>query len=358
MLVSRTAVVGMASSLFVAAALAACSSSSSDASSSTGGTGTGGSGAGGATGFGAVGMCYSTKSQCGLPGSHCMSLVDNTSTTKKTLRISQLRVTKPALLASKPIEFSIIGPAVTWADDAACGLSAPGKAGQFNWLLEFDTAAKTLKTGGAKPVDDAHSGYCYVNDSFGGLAVAPIAPTPIDLTDNKDGTFTFGTTQKFDISVPIFLDKTATKAPIVLPLKGGTIKNGTLTEGGNCIGKFKGDTLDPSTSPPCQPQTSDPTKDDAYQYTSGATLEGYITAEDADSVIVVDLGQSLCSLLANTAMDVGGVKHCLRDTGGKLDFSKTTTPPDFSSKGDGNNDAYGLGAEVSAAGVKINDTCN
>jgi hypothetical protein len=288
-----------------------------------------------------------------------MTLVDNTSTNKKTLRISQLRVTKPALLASKPIEFSIIGPAVTWIDDAACGLSAPGKAGQFNWLLEFDIAAKTLKTGGAKPVDDAHSGYCYVNAMFGMLPVAPIPPTPIDITDNKDGSFTFGTTQKFDISVPIFLDKTGMKQPIVLPLKGGSIKNGKLTEGGNCIGRFKGETLDPTSTPtPCTPPVSDPTKDDAYQYTSGATLDGYVTAEDADNVIVVDLGQSLCSLLANTSMVAAdGIKHCARDAAGKLDFSKTTTPPDFSSKGDGMNDAYGLGAEVSAAGVKINDTC-
>ena len=374
MSLSRTTSLAVSTALItLAAALSACgSSSASPAPAATtgagaGGSGAGGSGAGASAGssaggsgnLGAVGPCFSTNPICGLPGSSCMALVDNTTVTRKTLRMSQLAVTKPATLASKTVEFSIITPAVTWIDNPACGLTAPGKAGQFNWLLEIDTANKTMKTGGAAPVADAHGGYCYVNQSFGGLLVAPTTG-PIDLKDNGDGTFDFSSMGKFDISVPIFLDATGTKAPIVLPLKGGTITNGKLSEKGNCIGRFRGKAgeLDPTTKPPCATQSSDPKDPLSYSYVNDATLTGYITAEDADKVLVVDLGESLCGLLTNAIMTAAdGTKVCKRDMAGKLDFSSSMTGPDFSSKGDGVKDSFELGATFAAAAVKINDTC-
>ena len=370
MSLSRTTSLAVSTALItLAAALSACGSSSASPAPATttgaGGSGAGGSGAGASAGsgaggsgdLGAVGPCYSKDKTCGLPGSSCMALVDNTTVTRKTLRMSQLAITKPATLASKTVEFNIITPAVNWIDNMACGFVPSGKAGQFNWLLEIDTAMKTMKTGGAAPVADPHAGYCYINQSFGGLMVAPTTG-PLDLTDNGDGTFNFASNMKFDIAVPIFLDATGTKPPIVLPLKGGTITNGKLGEKGNCIGRFRGKAgeLDPSIK--CQTTTSDPKDPNAYQYVNDATLSGYITAEDADKVLVVDLNESLCGLLTNaTMMAADGSKVCKRDAAGKLDFGASMSGPDFSSKGDGVMDSFELGATFAAAAVKINDTC-
>jgi len=159
--------------------------------------------------------------------------------------------------------------------------------------------------------------------------------------------------------VPIFLESTATKAPIVLALKGVTITTGKLSERGNCIGRFRGKDgeLDPGTTPPCTPQSTDPKDPNAYQYVNDATLAGYITAEDADKSIVVDLGESLCALFASTTMTAtDGTKVCKR-TGGALDFSGSPSGPDFSSKGDGVMDSHEFRAQFAAASTKIDASC-
>ena len=287
-----------------------------------------------------------------------MALVDNTTGPHKTLRMSQLRITKPALLASKPIQFNIVGPAASWIDDVKhCHLSAPGKAGQLNWLFDIDTASNTMTTGGAKPAANPHAGYCYANQSYGDLLVAPTT-VPISVTANGNGTSSFATTGMFEVSVPIFLDSTGTTFPIVLPIKGATITSATLGEGGNCIGRFRGKTgeLDPNGS--CLPQTSDPKDVNAFSYLNDATIAGYMTAEDTDKIVVVDLAETMCALLTGkTMMSPAGTKVCKRDAAGNLDFTGTTSGPDFSSKGDGINDAFEIAADFAAAAVRINGVC-
>lgn len=318
------------------------------------------SGSGGSSSS-ALGPCYPTAAKCGISGTKCMALIDVSQEKKKTLRLSQLQVTKPALLASKAIQNTIVGPAVTMKSDKDCALAAdPTKAGTFNWLVEFDlttAGAEAIKTGGAKPVADPAAGYCFLKASYNGLDVGPVNSK----IKYDAATGSFETTDPLDIKVPIFLDKDGTKTPIVLPIRGGVIKGGTLSENGNCIGRFRGETgeLDPKAE--CQPTTGDPTDPAAYQYKNGAILEGYVTAEEADQVLIVDLKKSMCSLLANQAEKkmINGEQYdvCKRTADGKLDFSMTTTGPDFKSPNATANDSYRLGAELAASAVKITGDC-
>ncbi len=311
-----------------------------------------------------LGGCYPTDPKCTIAGSKCQALIDNSASNKKTLRISQLKVSKPAALASTTINFTIIGPAVTIQDNDACHLRPGLKAGTFNWLMEFDLtdpAKATLRTGGARPVKDVSAGYCFLTDSIGGSSLAP-QTIPI-VYDKATGAFSTGEGKA--LTVPIFLDQEAKTTPILLPLQGVKITNGKLTENGNCIGRFRGDVGELDSA--CQTLSSDPTDPQAFQFEKGADLEGYITAEEADKVKIVDLSQSLCSFLSNVrepCVEDSSFKCCRRGADGKVDLSSASGKPDFSSTGQKacsgtpDCDAYLLGTELSAAAVKINDTCN
>lgn len=311
-----------------------------------------------------LGGCYPTDPKCTIPGSKCMALIDNSGTKKKTLRISQLKVGKPAALASTTINFTIIGPAVTIQNNEACHLRPGTKAGTFNWLMEFDLtdpANAMLRTGGARPVKDPAAGFCFSNESVGGSSLAPQT-----IKINYDAaTGAFSTGEGKALTVPIFLDQEGKTTPILLPLQGVKITNGKLTENGNCIGRFRGEMGELDSE--CQTTSSMPTDPQAFQFEKGADLEGYITAEEADKVKIVDLSQSLCSFLSNTretCADDSSFKCCRRGTDGKVDLAMASGKPDFSStmqkacSGTPDCDAYLLGTELSAAAVKINDTCN
>lgn len=291
-------------------------------------------------------------------------MIDNSTAKKKTMRISQLKVSKPAALASTTINFTIIGPAVTIQDNEACHLRPGTKAGTFNWLMEFDLtdpANATLRTGGARPVKDPAAGFCFLTESIG---ASSLAPQTIKITYDA-ATGAFATGEGKALTVPIFLDQEGKTTPILLPLQGVKITNGTLTENGNCIGRFRGEKGELDSD--CQTSSSNPTDPQAFQFEKGADLEGYITAEEADKVKIVDLSQSLCSFLSNTrepCADDAAFKCCRRGSDGKVDLSTASGKPDFSSAGQKacagtpDCDAYLLGTELSASAVKINDACN
>ena len=138
--------------------------------SGSGGAGGGNSGGGGAGGGNSSGAaCALTAAGCKTAISNCVSLVDNKDLKTFGLRISQLTLTKPAALASGVMS-TVLNNAIA-SNYAACTLGSLSDSiygtgtGTFSWLLEFDTAKGTLKTGGAKPVADPTTGYCFVNDS-------------------------------------------------------------------------------------------------------------------------------------------------------------------------------------------------
>jgi hypothetical protein len=310
-----------------------CSSSSS--SSNTTGGGNNGGGA----------ACAVTAAGCKTDISDCVSLVDNKDQKTFGLRISQLTVTKPSALATGVIS-TVVNNAVA-LNYSACTIGTSSDSiygsgtGTFSWLIQFDSAAGTIKTGGAKPVADPTAGYCFVNDKTAG-----IAPFSIDAKVGADGKFSMADGK--DLTVPIYLDAAA-KNVVLLPLHKARLFDGTLSADQNCIGKYNADGLDPDNS--CKPDPDNK----IYTFTTGASLEGYITLEEADKVEIEALQhESLCVLLSG--QDDGATpKRCPRGADKKIsvkgDFCST------SNSAGGCADSYQLGATFAASGAKITGDC-
>lgn len=309
-----------------------------------GGTNTGGStGTGTGTGTGSCVKptdCSLANCKCTAVDTECAGIVDNAGQTKFGLRMSELDITKPAALSSGLVA-GIVAQAVG-PNDGACYL---GGKGTFSWLLQFDTAAKTLKTGGAKPVDDPAAGYAFIDEMIAGVHVAPITFP----ATSPDTSGMFAAAAGLDLYVPIYIDATTV---VILPLKAAKFSAGYLSTSQNCIGKFNSAGLDPMGG--CLPETGKPSF-----LTSGtnlgAKLDGMITLEDADKVIVSSAKQSLCYLLAGSDPtygqdDAAGNKICKRDTANKITFAG-----DSCASGTGCTDAMSLTATFAAASVKINN---
>lgn len=297
--------------------------------------GSGGSGTGGSTGGSAADPCEASCDANKDVKSECIAITDNAGQGTYGLRMAQLTLEKPAALTN-PVVASLIESGVTM-NLKDCNLTGEGT---FSWLLQFDSAAGTLKTGGAKPVTDPTAGYCFVNEAIGGVDVKPLT---VDAKPDADGKFSVDVGG--DVVVPIFLDADATQY-VLLPLKAAKILNATLSADQNCIGKYNSDTLDPKDS--CEPNV-------VTRYTDSATLDAYITLEDADGVVIESLGQSLCVLLTGEN-DGGSPKKCPRDAGtmmitSKGDWCSTTD------SADGCQDAFKLGAQFAASAVKISGDC-
>ena len=312
-------------------AIIGCSSDSTSSSNTTGGGTSGGA------------ACAVTAPGCKTDISDCISLVDNKAETKFGLRISQLTINTPAALASGVIS-QVVNNAVA-SNYSACTIGTSSDSvygtgtGTFSWLIEFDTTAGTLKTGGAKPVADPTAGYCFVNETN-------IKPFSVKAAVGADGKFAI--TDGQDLTVPIYLDAAA-KTVVLLPLHKARLFDGVLSANHNCIGKYNADGLDPNNTCKADPDSK------TFTFVDGGTLEGYITLEEADGVEIEALGhESLCVLLSGKD-DGATPKRCPKGADGKIsvsgDFCSTTNTSG------GCNDSYKLGANFAANGVKISGDC-
>jgi hypothetical protein len=149
------------------------------------------------------------------------------------------------------------------------------------------------------------------------------------------------------VVVPIF-DDTTGNSYILLPLRQARIFDATLSADGNCIGKHNADGL--TTIDQCLSSVPD-----YPAFVAGASLDGFITLEDADTVIVPQLGASLCTVIAMNENDGGSPKKCVRDGENKITYvgdwcSETNTAG-------GCKDAVRLGATFSASAAKITGDC-
>ncbi|APR77129.1 Hypothetical protein A7982_02476 [Minicystis rosea] len=274
---------------------------------------------------------------CKAADKECVGLVDNKDQTKFGLRMSELTISKPAALASGLVA-GIVAGAVT-PSNAGCNLNG---SATFNWLLQFDTTASTLKTGGAKPVTDATAGYDFVQETVGGKDIAPITFDGVA----PDASGAFAVSAGKDLLVPIYLDATGTQV-VILPLKQAKLSMATLSASKNCIGSYNAQNLDPTNS--CLPDAQN------HAFLTGATLDGYVTLDDADSVVIASLSQSLCVVLSQDAAtygekDANNITVCKR-TGGVINFKGDTC----STAGGSCTDSVSLAAKFAASSVKINN---
>lgn len=304
-------------------------------------SGSGGSGASGSStsttaAGGNAGFPCSPKASC-TAGHECLSLTDNASEAKPGLRMSQLVITKPPALASGIVKTVVAGGVLPKIP--SCSINGQGT---FNWLMQFDKAAGKLKTGGAKPVADGAKGYSFVNEMVMGQQLAPVE---VDVTIGSDGKFdvAMGT----DLVVPIYLDAGAMQV-VILPLKKARLFQGTLSSDGNCIGKYNAEGLKADNN--CLGDDMNPT------FINGAKLDGYITLEDADTVVVSQLSETLCVLLSGDAAQFGDgsspTNKCKR-TGGVIDYKGDWC--DATNMAGGCQDSVQLGADFAASAVKINN---
>lgn len=334
--------------LSAAAALAGCgngdmttgSGGSSGSGVSTGTHTTTGTMATTSTGSGMSFPC-SPKASCTAVDKACLGLVDNKGKTKFGLRMSDLVINKPAALASGLVA-SVVAGSVT-PSLAACNLNG---SGTFSWLLEFDLTAGTLTTGGAKPVADASKGYSFVNETVmqGGKS---FMIQPVSYPVKPDAGGNFDVKMGADLLVPIYLDAAATMV-VILPLKQGKLSMGTLSASQNCIGTYNAKGLDPANS--CLPDAQHPL------FVTGSQLNGLITLEDADTVIISSLNESLCvALSGNGAMygmkNAAGTTVCKRDASMKILFQGDSC----SMAGSMCTDSVALGANFAASSVKVNN---
>ena len=268
-------------------------------------------------------------------GGACVALADNAGKTTFGLRMAQLTVTRPAALTNQLVQ-SIVGNGVLMNLEQ-CRLTG---LGTFNWLLEFDTTSGMLRTGGALPRTDPRQGYCFLDEMVGGFPVQPVT-----VAYQGDGGVL--SADVGDIQVPIYTDLAATETPILLPLKAARVTQATLSADNNCMGTYNAEGLLPPDR--CLPSRDIPT------FVEGAALEGHIILEDADQVLVEDLNQSLCVVLAGTDAQYNDNGKCARDASGAIlfkgDYCSTT-----GSDG-GCQDAVKLGATFAASAVDITGIC-
>lgn len=277
--------------------------------------------------------CPIDQSKCGDPGT-CLPLADNGGKATLDFRIRRLNIAAPPTLALPLIQNAIVTKNID-LKAKQCGELGNGA---FNWLIRIDKAAGTLKTGGAPPVTDfLGQGYCFYDHTTSTGTKVQAAEGPIKF----DGD-TFSTTTPIkSLPIPIFLAGDINNV-IVLPITNAVITKVTLSANDNCIGSFQPKALDSD----C---VDDPGACSKWQ-TAGA-IGGYITLEEADSVVVQDLSESLCVLLTKATKDANN--KCPRDGSGHIipkgDYCSTTQ------SGGGCQDSYWLAATFAASAAKIND---
>jgi hypothetical protein len=238
--------------------------------------------------------CSIDEARCGSK-STCLPIGDNKGKDVQDFRIRRLNIATPEALAGELIQNTVVTLNIDLAEKS-CG--EQGK-GLFTWLLQVDRKNNTLTTGGAPPPTDAiGQGFCFARFDLGPTKVEPIT-TKIVFDGDK-----FRSTDRLKVKIPIFLNEDVGSV-ILLPISDVVLDGVTISDDGNCIGRFNEIALDPGCF------------DDSLcsKWTTSGSLGGYITLEEADQVKIRDLNnKSLCSFLA------GEAESCARDPSGKILF--------------------------------------
>lgn len=277
----------------------------------------------------------------------CVAIVDNKDQKQFGLRMSQILISKPAILGPTQFVGQTVGGGVT-LNRPDCYLTGGSPGGTFSWLLHFDLDTNMVCTGGAKPPMTAEDGYSFVNEMItqGGNNF-DIKPIKFASPNLAGGTFSVADGQ--DIIVPIY--SATSPSVILLPLRKARITAGTLSSSNNCVGSFNGKVLDPLNN--CGPLPSE----NQFSFVNGGKLDGYITLEDADGVIVDLISSSLCAVLTGEN-DGAKPSKCKRDPmtmkiAYKGDWCDATNKPADATC----TDAVQLAADFAASAVKINGGC-
>lgn len=273
-------------------------------------------------------VCSSTDKVKSCPDNACMYRTEQTGPTKN-FRMGRIRLWAPTSL------MNLASIAVDPNVNARC---ANAGSESFTWLMQVDTAAKTLRTGGSRGSTDDTT-FSFLEESVDASKVEGICPgfvgpkdpvdlRPVNTTYTEDASGAFTTPKMALINVPIF---DSSGVPIILPLREAMLKNVKMD--GSCIGKYE------------KKYWCD---GDSLGWTTGGAIIAKITAEEADRVPVKSAGcQSLCAILVNDSTKTDG-KVCKRGPDGKVPEIGTTCLG-----GTGCKNAFQLSATFGAYGVTI-----
>ena len=171
----------------------------------------------------------------------------------------------------------------------------------FNWLLQLDKKAGTLKMGGARPSTDGKT-YKFLDEDVDGKTLATVCPgfvgasvslrpKTVKITRNLEK---YASEVVDKLNIPIYLEA----IPIVLPLTEVRFSEMLLAFDGSCVGLWERDFW-------CD--------ENSLGWTTDALIEGKILVADADKVPVKSLGcQSLCSLLVNDTTKTDPATHACK----------------------------------------------
>jgi len=276
----------------------------------------------------------------------CVAIVDNKDQKQFGLRMSQILINKPATLGPAKFVGKTVGSGVTWKRPD-CFLTGDSDGGTFSWLIQFDLDTNMVCTGGAKPPAKAEDGYTFVNEMLmQDGKTFDIKPIKFSSPNLSGGTFSV--TDGQDIIVPIY---TAEGGVILLPLRKARILEGTLSSNNNCVGSFNGKGLDPFNN--CGPSPAD----NQFTFNNAGKLDGYITLEDADDIIVDLAKASLCALLTEDGDGAMPNSKCKRDAMSKITYKGDWCDATNAAADASCADAVQLAADFAASAVKINGAC-
>jgi len=278
----------------------------------------------------------------------CVAIVDNKDKMQFGLRMSQILISKPVTLGPSKFVGKTVASGVSWKRPD-CYLNGDAAGGNFSWLLHIDLATNTVCTGGAKPPVAAEDGYSFVNEMLTQAGQTfDIKPIKFSAPELAMGKFSVAVADAQDIIVPIY---TAEGAPILLPLRKARITNATLSSNNNCVGSFNGSGLDPFNN--CGPSPVD----NQFSFNNGGSLEGYITLEDADDIVVDLANASLCALLTEDGDGAMPTSKCNRDAMGKIMYKGDWCDATNAAADATCADAVQLAADFAASAVQINGGC-
>lgn len=299
------------------------------------GSSTGEPGPTGASGGGAPAPSCPPSALCDA-GPVCLSLEDYDDKQIFNLRMSRFTFTAPKALAEDHhVQNAVVGGVTP--NLPGCGVNGPAT---FSWIMQFNMSASTLQTGIAKLVTDPTEGYTFINEPMmqGGTTypIGPVAFHDVDLS--SDGSFSVK--EGLDLNVPIYLDSTGTNF-VIIPLHKARMFAGRVAPDHNCIGHYNAEGLDPAKG--CAGDISHPL------FIAGAKVDGYITLEEADTIVSTSFGISLCFFLTGKG-DGGAPVKCARSNGAIVaegDWCSATND------GASCTDAVRLAADFAASAVRV-----
>lgn len=314
-------------------ALAAGCSSNSD----NGGSG----GSGGGTGGG----CKPTAAECYAAGpdgagNECLAKADN-SGDKYQLRVSQLEASSPVALIQPFMQDSIITKKIDLKQQA-CYQSGEG---EFNILFEFDTTQKTLTAGASIPqglIGAPKDGTCFAKftDQGSSIDVGPVSTSYSVSGDTYEATFD-------KLVIPIYINE-AQDSYALLPLHQVDV-TATLSKDHDCVGSYRAADLQP---PLCAPAEGE------FAWKNGGTFNAYITVDEADTVDIVDLGESLCVLLSGDPANWKGPDGTCKSSD-KYKSTQKLPEGDWcasTNSASGCKDSWHLATKFAASAIKIDDS--